>query len=290
MTTAAGNGTFGIKHPRLIRRKIHHSRLTRIQVYIHPERRNRKPVYPALSDDFQSDPFALLHGDRRRRECPVARLHFDRSPLFHHPAVHHIRSLLHHSLVHHPLPLHILILVRYALDLLRVLHLLHGPVLHFNGRGRRAARREKQEAEREMDRRETHTKKGKDGNIAHPKVHFPLMQKKSLGIWLLTLGLAFVFAYFGIDKLIHPLVWIGWIPLWMEGLLGLSRESWLLITGILECLFAILLLIPQRTIQRLGAALIALHLLAVLTQTGWNDIAVRDIGLLLSSLALLTLL
>lgn len=117
-----------------------------------------------------------------------------------------------------------------------------------------------------------------------------MMQKIALPTWLLILGLAFVFAYFGIDKLIHPLIWIGWIPLWMEGLLGLTREGWLLLTGILEILFAILLLLPIRTARRIGAALISLHLLAILTQTGWNDIAVRDIGLLLSSLALLALL
>ncbi len=80
------------------------------------------------------------------------------------------------------------------------------------------------------------------------------------------------------------------MPPWMDGLLGLPLATWLRITGIGEILLAILLLVPVRALQRIIAILMALHLLAVLTQTGWNDIAVRDIGLLLSSLALLFLL
>jgi hypothetical protein len=49
-------------------------------------------------------------------------------------------------------------------------------------------------------------------------------------------------------------------------------------------------LIPVRLVRQIGAIMIALHLVAILTQVGWNDIAVRDIGLLLSALALLALI
>jgi hypothetical protein len=116
------------------------------------------------------------------------------------------------------------------------------------------------------------------------------MQRKGLPNLLLTLGLAFVFGYFGIDKLVHPDFWIGWIPLWMEGLLTFSRNGWLVLIGITEIFFALLILIPIRIVRQVGTVLIALHLVAILTQTGWNDIAVRDIGLLFMALSLFALI
>lgn len=107
---------------------------------------------------------------------------------------------------------------------------------------------------------------------------------------LFTVGLAFVFAYFGVDKFVHPQLWIDWMPLWMDGLLGMSNHAWMLITGAAEIFFALMLIIPVRSIRQTGAFLCALHLVAVLTQTGWNDIAVRDIGLLFMSLGLFALI
>ncbi len=116
------------------------------------------------------------------------------------------------------------------------------------------------------------------------------MQRESIAKWLLIAALTFVLGYFGIDKLVHPEFWLGWIPMWMEGLMSMSRNVWLMVIAIAEILMAILLLIPVRNARRIGAAIIAIHLLTIITQVGWNDIGVRDIGLFLSSLALLFLL
>ncbi len=107
---------------------------------------------------------------------------------------------------------------------------------------------------------------------------------------LLTIGLAVVFGWFGIDKFLTPLIWIGWMPLWMEGLMGMPTETWLKIVGVSEIIMALLIIIPIRKVRMVGAVLIALHLVAILTQTGWSDIGVRDTGLLFSALALLFLL
>lgn len=76
------------------------------------------------------------------------------------------------------------------------------------------------------------------------------------------------------------------MPTWMEGLAGLSRDGWMYLTGASEIIIAIMLVIPLRVVRQTGAILAALHLVAVLTQTGWNDVAVRDIGLLFMSLGL----
>ncbi len=105
--------------------------------------------------------------------------------------------------------------------------------------------------------------------------------------WILIIGLAFVFGYFGIDKFIHPLTWSGWIPAAFDGMLGMGKDQWLKIFGVIEIVIALGLLLPMFILQRVAAGLAALHLFAVLTQTGWNDIAVRDIGLVTIALALL---
>lgn len=116
------------------------------------------------------------------------------------------------------------------------------------------------------------------------------MQRTFASKLLLIIALAFVFGYFGIDKFVHPEFWLSWIPLWMEGLMGLSRDAWLTVIGLSEVVMAILLIIPVRKVQKIGAILIALHLVGILTQVGWNDIGVRDLGLLLADLALIFLL
>lgn len=116
------------------------------------------------------------------------------------------------------------------------------------------------------------------------------MQRQTTAKLLLTAAFVFVLGYFGIDKFTHPLNWIGWIPNWMEGLLSLPKATWLQIVGTFEVLLALLLLMPIRAVRQTGAILIALHIVAILTQVGWNDIAIRDIGLLLSIIALLSLI
>ncbi len=108
--------------------------------------------------------------------------------------------------------------------------------------------------------------------------------------WILIAGLAFVFLYFGINKFTDPLLWIGWIPKWMDGLLGMDINLWLKILGALEILLGVGLLIPVRNIQKIVTVIIALHLIGVLSQVGWNDIGVRDLGLLSMTAALWFLL
>lgn len=116
------------------------------------------------------------------------------------------------------------------------------------------------------------------------------MQRPNSAKWLLILSLVFVFGYCGIDKFIHPLTWIGWLPVAMDGLGGLPKESWLKLIAIAEIFLAALLLIPVKTVQKITVILMVLHMLGVLTQVGWNEMAVRDIGIMMSAIALLALL
>lgn len=122
-------------------------------------------------------------------------------------------------------------------------------------------------------------------------VHWLPVQVVTVVRWLLVAALAYVFLFFGIDKLIRPLLWIGWIPPVLEEIFGLTRNQWLSVVGVVESILGLLLLIPKMKLQRIVVALMALHLLAVLTQTGvFTDIGVRDTGLLLASVALFFLL
>lgn len=104
--------------------------------------------------------------------------------------------------------------------------------------------------------------------------------------WVLIAGLAFVFMYSGVDKFIRPLVWIGWMPAWLDGTLGMDKNLWMQIAAGAEILIGAMLVFPVYNIQRFGALPAVIHLCFILTQTGWNDIAVRDIGLLAAAVAL----
>ncbi len=112
------------------------------------------------------------------------------------------------------------------------------------------------------------------------------MQRNTLANWIITLGLAVVFIWFGIDKFLTPDNWIGWIPAWMDGLLGMPKTTWLSFIGASEILFAILVIIPVTPIRRAGAILIALQLLAILPIAGFNDIGLRDFAMMMSAIAL----
>ncbi len=108
--------------------------------------------------------------------------------------------------------------------------------------------------------------------------------------WILIAASVLVFGWFGIDKFLNPVLWTGFLPVWMDGLLGMGKNTWILIVGAAEIALALALLVPHRLIRLLATAGVIGHLLMVLVQVGWNDIGVRDIGLLLGAVALFLLL
>jgi uncharacterized membrane protein YphA (DoxX/SURF4 family) len=116
------------------------------------------------------------------------------------------------------------------------------------------------------------------------------MQRTDLAKYLLLGSLVLVFVYFGVDKLIHPNAWIGWMPLWLDELTGVDIEIWLYIVGVIEFILGVLLLLPFRKVRLAALAVIILHLLAVIVQIGWNDVAIRDIAMLANAGALMLLL
>lgn len=102
----------------------------------------------------------------------------------------------------------------------------------------------------------------------------------------LSIGLVIVLGWFGVDKFIHPLNWIGWMPLWIDGFAGLPNTTWLLAIGGLEALLALGLCIPWKNVQHWTALLSTLHLTAIVFTVGWNEIGIRDAGLTCAASAL----
>ena len=116
------------------------------------------------------------------------------------------------------------------------------------------------------------------------------MDRRRAAIVLLTAGNVLVFGLFGAEKLYKPKNWIDWMPEWLNGFANIPVAQWLTVIGIIEILMALFLLLPFRRLRQAGALLITLHLIAIVFEIGWNEIAIRDIGLIGGSLALLLLL
>ena len=117
-----------------------------------------------------------------------------------------------------------------------------------------------------------------------------MLQRNAVAKAILTFELVLIFGYFCIDKFVHPLNWIGWIPLWMDGLFGMPKQTWLMIIGVQETLSAVLILIPMRRVRQFACLFIVAQMAVILTQVGVNEMGARDFGILLSSLALFLLL
>lgn len=111
---------------------------------------------------------------------------------------------------------------------------------------------------------------------------------------ILSGGLAIMLIGMGIDKYVHPELWLGWLPLQMEGLLSMDRLMWLKLIAGIEVLLGIGILLPMRLARQAASAILVLHLLSICAivfwMTGWNDILLRDIGLLAAAIALSSLL
>ena len=107
---------------------------------------------------------------------------------------------------------------------------------------------------------------------------------RDLPILLIRLGLGFVFFWFGIDKFVHPGLWIGWIPHRVLSLVPIFPGIFIFLLGIIETVLGSLLLLG--IFVRFVAFVSALHLLAIIFSLGFNDIVVRDIGLLTMAVAL----
>ncbi len=90
-------------------------------------------------------------------------------------------------------------------------------------------------------------------------------------------GVGIVFFLFGISQLIYPKAWISWIPSYVTQLI--DPIIFIYINGSFDLIIGLLLLIGFLT--RISAFLGIMHLIGVIYNIGFNDISIRDFGLLL---------
>lgn len=105
--------------------------------------------------------------------------------------------------------------------------------------------------------------------------------------YLLNVGLAFTLLYAGIDQLLHPFDWIGFLPKWMPAF-GQTPTQALLPHSILCLVLAVALLINYKV--RWVAALSALFFAGITFANGIGRefflITFRDVGLLFMAIYL----
>lgn len=108
----------------------------------------------------------------------------------------------------------------------------------------------------------------------------------TIASWLLRSGLAFVFLYAGIDGLLNPIRWLGFMPEFMTVIA--PAETMLSAFSVFEIILAAALL---WNVTVFYAALVAAGMLAGMTVFNLSALLIvfRDIGLAAAALALAAL-
>jgi uncharacterized membrane protein len=105
--------------------------------------------------------------------------------------------------------------------------------------------------------------------------------------YLLNFGLAFVLIYAGIDQLLHPVDWVGYLPSWLPTF-SFSKEQILMGHSVVDIILGLALLFKIYT--RLAAGLVALVFLGIIVANGFGRdiflITFRDVGLFFTALYL----
>jgi len=126
-------------------------------------------------------------------------------------------------------------------------------------------------------------------------------QNKKYSTDIVRIALSIVFLWFGINQLISPESFLGYVPQWlyphgsqmthehplqlMHNIPDLSLHAIIMANGAFETIFGTLLLIGFFT--RIAAFLLALHLFGISFSLSYNDVAVRDLGLALATISLI---
>lgn len=99
------------------------------------------------------------------------------------------------------------------------------------------------------------------------------------------LGVGFVFLLLGIQQFLFAEQWSSWLPEWLIQALPNAALTTrvILVNASIDVLLGLALLLGIFT--RIVAILMIIHLVGVLLTLGYNDIAIRDLGILLAAIA-----
>jgi len=100
---------------------------------------------------------------------------------------------------------------------------------------------------------------------------------------LLRIAISLVVLWFGLNQIFNRELLLGYLPQYAFNL-PIEPLSLILINGIFETVFGVLLIIGLFT--RLSSFLLSLHIFIIAISIGYNDVAIRDIGLALATFAI----
>ena len=113
----------------------------------------------------------------------------------------------------------------------------------------------------------------------------------SLGLFGLRAGIGVVFLLFGLDKLSNPAHWVVFFPSFLSKILtsqsGLSVYQFLRFQGLIESIVGVQLLLGVMTRPTAASAFLILAL--IIYALGFDQIGIRDFGLLLSAFGIICL-
>ncbi|MBI2004105.1 DoxX family membrane protein [Candidatus Pacearchaeota archaeon] len=92
---------------------------------------------------------------------------------------------------------------------------------------------------------------------------------------LVRYAIGLVFLLFGVDQLMKPALWTAWIPQFIP----FEPANMVLINGLFDLAIGIFLILGL--FLRPFAAIGIIHLITIIASVGYNDIGIRDFGLLL---------
>ena|SRR3989344_6937090 len=110
------------------------------------------------------------------------------------------------------------------------------------------------------------------------------MSYKKYAPAIARIGVGFVFLVFGIWQLVSPEGWFGYLPSFVLNT-GVSASTFILFNGIFDLVIGLLLILGL--FLKVASVLGILHILGIVYSLGWNDVAVRDIGLLIVLISVL---
>ncbi len=108
------------------------------------------------------------------------------------------------------------------------------------------------------------------------------MNSHDIGSTILRVGLALVFFWFGVQQLIDPSAWTGFVPSFASSII--PAGILVALNGLMELSLGALLLFGVYT--RFAAVILGLHMLGIAASIGWSPIGIRDFGLAISTIAI----
>ncbi len=97
-------------------------------------------------------------------------------------------------------------------------------------------------------------------------------------MFAIRFGLGAVFFWFGLDKCLEPETWQGWVPVFIQNRLAIPMNLFLVGQGAVEAVLGLLLVAGFLT--RFSSFLCCLILAGIICFSGFNEVTVRDFGLL----------